>query len=580
MIVIYLEPSELKDAFTADEKEMKSLWKSFDEYERLAAGKIRTQIPPNFPRVNDNSLMSFLQEMPMRVLAQLQTGSVKAINRNEAWVSELATIIWTNKIVPNANMQAPFLNKEQIALYRAAVYGSCPMFALFSVRDGYTGADFMIPYIRDVVWESKKYSDLDSDRVWLTSYYSENQIKDMLKNKAWDAKVLQKVLDAGAEERQNKNRSERDSSVATGGYPIITCFQKGYLAPVYSIAPLAEYKVARKTVNRNPLGDLPIANLYCYETLETLLGRGLVEMAGPTQNVLDFITQAHMFATQIGLQPPVSIRGRTETMVESSIVYAANKKWRLGEAVVEPVSMTTQVYTQMPQVYGLYKTQLMNILGYNDTTVSSSAGNPSYSKTPAGIQQGQQRTSAHDNYYRKRCDEAFGRLAKIMLNLHMANMEGQDVIKLYEKDITHLRNAGVNIPADDNELEIEWNDLRATFDFYVDENSSKVQDDEETVAKLSEVINAYANNPRLMQMMEQAGFKFNIGEAEKQRITLLGIPNSENIVVAQPVAPPPEVPQGPPAPPSMPQAPMIPSAPMASPAQPPIMQPMEAVNAG
>ena len=59
-----------------------------------------------------------------------------------------------------------------------------------------------------------------------------------------------------------------------------------------------------REVNPDPTGDLPITMQYCYENLESPYGIGRIELAGPTQNVLDYMTQAHVLATQIGLQPP------------------------------------------------------------------------------------------------------------------------------------------------------------------------------------------------------------------------------------------------------------------------------------
>jgi hypothetical protein len=543
--MIYLDPQELEDAFIDDNKEAKQLWLPFDEYERLAANKVRADKPANYPSVNDGTLAAYLLELPMRVLAQLQTGKAKAIDSDETWLSELATIIWANMIVPHANTQAPFLSKQQTALYRAAEYGSCPLFAFFSVRDGYTGADFMVPYIKDVVWERRKHSDMDCDRAWLTTYYSDTQIKNMIarasKDKTgenkWNAKVLQELLDAGPEERDNqtKNKNERDTSVATGGYRLITCFQRGTDAPFYTVAPNIGYKLARETSNVNPTGDMPLINLYCYENLENPLGKGLVELGRPLQNVLDFITQAHMFATQIGLEPPIELGGDLSQLVESSIVFRPSKKWRIGNATVNLKDTATRIYQAMPEVYGLYKTQLMNVLGYNDATVSADAGNPTYSKTPAGIQQGQSRASAHDNFYRKRCDEAFGRLAKIMLNLHKANMEGQGVVKLFENDIIKLRAAGLpNMPEDDNKLEVEWDDLRSKFDFYVDEGSSKGQDDDDQMQKVQQLITDVSGNPVISWYLGQDGSQLHIGEAYKQLFTYMGIKNIDRIITPLP----------------------------------------------
>ncbi len=150
-MAVYLLKKELKSAYSQAKDNARIFFEPFDEYERLAANKIRGNLPNNLPKVNDGSLPALLLEIPMRVLAQLQTGKAKVIDRDEAWLPEIANIEWTKNIVPNANTQAPFFSKMQIGLKRAVDLGACAFFSFFTQRGSYSGADFTVPYIRDIL---------------------------------------------------------------------------------------------------------------------------------------------------------------------------------------------------------------------------------------------------------------------------------------------------------------------------------------------------------------------------------------------------------------------------------------------
>ncbi len=396
----------------------------------------------------------------------------------------------------------------------------------------------------------------------MQTYYTKLQLKNIIKNaeeedriakkegrksnNPWNIKRLKKVVDEFTETEkdvQEKNPTERGKAIKNSGIKFVTCFQRGFEAPFYTFAPgLDENEnCVRTTYNTNPTGDMPVNLLYAHQDLMNPYGRGLIEIAGGTQNVLDYFTQHDVLATQIGYQPPVRIRGdRTQTNL-SSMVFSPSAFWFVGNAEIDFVKTDSQIYSQFPSRYGLYKTQLMNLIGSGDASVSAESGNPQYSKTPQGVQLQQERMGAHDNYLRQRCDEAYGRLANNMLNIHFANMQGTDRRKLIDEEAERLMKTGMidQDPATKKpsaqEIEIIWDNVRGQFEFEVDANSSIQKDDKEQVESMIELATLAAENPMVQQSLMQSNYRLDLGELWKDIIIKKGASNWEKILV--PISP-------------------------------------------
>jgi len=552
-VAIYLEQSELKDAYTEAEKTHKDWIKPFDEYERLAGNKISKTLAKYMPRVNDGSLAASLIETPMNVLPSMQTGKFKAMTHKVTWLNELANIIFKTKILPNANTQASFFDKEQIALYRALKYGAQPRYNFFVSTDTYTGSDWSLPYIRNLKLEPGKFSVEDCDYVFLDIYFTKLQLKKIIddaKTEAKDAKAegrepdtswnvenLQKLVDMAmtSKEMEDQNINEREKQINASGIKTTVCFQRGVGAPFTMFSKhLEDGETLRDWKNPDPTGDLPITMQYCFETLESPYGIGRIELAGPTQNVLDFMTQAHVLATQLGLMPPKKISGAIDTANLNTIVNAPDAKWITGNAQVDVVDTTSKVYSQFGMNFGLYKSQLQTLQGRTDGSVSATSGNPEFSKTSAGVNMQEERTNAQDNYLKNKAMTASAKMIEKMMNVHMAQMKGADILDVAEDDIERLTKSGY---FDDNletpepslgELEILYEDLKDTFKFEYD--AAPEADDEEK-ARWLELIDIATSNPNVMPALEMSGWKFDLGEAMKKVIAASGADGWEKVLV-------------------------------------------------
>src|SRR3990167_3471965 len=203
----FLKKSDLRSIYNESKQEAHIWREDYPNYERLADNGLMDNLDPSLPEVNDGSLSAALFKLPKRIVSSKLTGTVKAIDRDEAWMSELANLVWQNDIIPNANSQAPFHRKWKDAVRKAAIYGSVPLITIFVEKDGKRHADFIVGQPQDIIMEAGKVSDYDSDVMFWDVYYSKLQLENMIEQakeekkesgedgyNKWDIKELESIL--------------------------------------------------------------------------------------------------------------------------------------------------------------------------------------------------------------------------------------------------------------------------------------------------------------------------------------------------------------------------------------------------
>jgi len=500
------------------------LWREdYPSYERLAENGLMPGLDTNLPEVNDGSLSAALFKLPKRIVSSSLAGTVKALDRDEAWMTELANIVWENEIIPNANTQAPFIRKWKDAVRKAAIYGSVPLITLFVDNGGKRHADFIVAQPQDVTLEPGRVSDYDSAVQFWDVYYTKLQLENMIEqaeeeqkeakeNKEdgynkWNIPALKKILkDDQQEERSSLDtpRQEQDKDVRPKGFKFCIAVQHGVEAPFYMYHSETNETV-REWSNPDPTGDTIIHFLYCYQDFINPYGIGIVKLAGGTQNVLDYMRQADVLATQLGLRPPIEIAGDADSVDLESIVYAQDALWFTGNAQVKRQELSNGIYQQLPERMAMYKTSLNQLIPTGDTSISSGSGDPQYSKTPAGVKFQAASLSIDDEDFKDNLYITYAAVAKSMINTHFANMEGSDLLKLSDDERDRLIKAGLEFPLDEegnpsNELEVVWDTARATFDFEIDPETDKAQDDADKLEGLMKVAEL-VSNPATMQIL-------------------------------------------------------------------------------
>lgn len=121
-----------------------------------------------------------------------------------------------------------------------------------------------------------------------------------------------------------------------------------------------------------------------------------------------------------------------------------------------------------------------------------------------------------------------------MMNVHMANMTGADILDIAEEDLERLTKAGY---FDENpetpepsmtELPIIYEELKDTFKFEFDPRPEADEDDKN---RWVELINIATSNPNLIPAMQASGYEFNLGEAFKKVIAASGADGWDKVLV-------------------------------------------------
>ncbi len=557
----FLDRDDLKQLYSESKSEA-HLWReAYPAYERLADNGLMEGLDENLPEVNDGSLAASLFKLPKRIVSSKLRGFAKSIDRDEAWINELANFTWSKTIIPNANSQAPFNRKWKDAVRKSAIYGSVPLITLFVKRGNYTGADFIVAQPQDVTLEPGKVSDYDSDVIFWDVYYTKLQVEDMIEQakaeakeaaseggdtdeyNKWDVPALEKILASKAiEERtgQDTPRSQNDKKKPSG-FKFCIAFQRGVKSPFYMYHSGTNQTV-REWSNPDPTGDIPVHFLYCYQDFINPYGIGIVKLAGGTQNVLDYMRQADVLATQLGLRPPIAIEGQEEQVDIDSIVYAQDAIWFTGGAKVVRQELANGVYQQLPERMSMYKTSLNQLIPTGDTSISTGAGDPAYSKTPAGVKFQQSSLSIDDEDFKDNLFVTYEAVAKSMLNTHFANMEGTDVMKLSDEEKQTLYKIDPEqfapfmaqpdqnglTPDTTNQLEVIWDTVRSKFNFEIDPTSAITATDADQALNIQEALKTITM--QVSYYMGQDGWKFNLGEAYHSLLTKMGLENIDQIL--------------------------------------------------
>lgn len=546
----YLNEDEVYEAYIAASDEADQWRIDYSEYERLADNGLLEMLDEELPEVNDGSLAASLFKMARRVVKRKISGRAVALDKDDAWITELANIIWEKKILKNAKSKASPRRKWKDAVRKAAVYGSQPIITLFVQRGNYTGADFIVPYAQDVKLEAGKDSDTDSDIIFWDVYYSKLQIQRMLERakseqkegdgyNEWNTEALEDIINSFPDEERPGNqesRAKQTNGVKKSGVHLFIAFQRGdgsldengelMPAPFYMCQPgkseggtTTKGKWIRKWGNPDPTGDVPVHYLYYNQDFINPYGIGICKLAGGTQNVLDFMRKYDVLATQLGVLPPKKIRGDEDQVDEDSLVYAQKANWYVGNADVVPVEMANGVYAQLPGRISMYQTSLQKIIPTGDQTISGTdSGDPQVSKVPASIKAQQAALSIDDEDIADNVDECWAEVAASMINVHFANMQGNDLIKLGKDERQIMASAGIDWPIDErgnlvgDTLDVIWDEARASFEFEVDPDADKTQDEETALDGKLRAYEMLQADPNIDMFLMESGKKLNRGE--------------------------------------------------------------------
>jgi len=258
------------------------LW---DEYEKLFHNQLNDSISSGTKsQIFDPKLSTLTLERGYRVMAQLPTGKVKSISKNDIGASKLMNLILDKYVFPNANAQFDFLTKLRMIDIYSNIYGNFFALVDWNVNgNGYVGPDIWLLNIRDVFPQVGAVSLEDSDYVIVRTWKPLSYFESLAKSK--DFKNIPKIIEklkAVSGSKDARNKSTDVSSREANQYPEATAApQKGYFEVLsqfekdrwvdFCVDADLEF---RDIPNPHENDELPIVCKYSIPLLDDFMGMG------------------------------------------------------------------------------------------------------------------------------------------------------------------------------------------------------------------------------------------------------------------------------------------------------------------
>lgn len=547
----YLTEDNLFEKFTASKKHTEALTEPFPEFERIARNRPYEAINSKYPKVTDGTTSSIIRKTSRRVLQQVPTGSVVA-DTDDDWLPIVAGFLYQNEILPNANEDYDLIQKGWTVIEKGLALGSAASYAPFISHDGLLTPDMTVSFWGDLYIQPGKKSGYACKYLFLRSWFQKEDIEALIEQEkdlkaqakergekyeaAWDTAALKEILDrSDAKAVKQKEAYEKERNITDSGIELVTGFQVGVGATFYTFHPASKTIVRRKK-SKDPRGKMPIDFFYAETDGANPLGRGIVEIIGGLQNMIDADMQMFHWNRALMIDPPMKKKGQFNS---NTVAFEPGRINDLGtdpNADLVVMSVDTTSIQTYPQIYQLQQSQLFNLVQSPQSTLSTSDAALGQGKTPAALNQQKATISVDDNYIRKMFEAWFQNWSETAINLYFAERTGIELIQLDDETANKLRNLAkenkfdITQLSDDNKIMINFDDATPALKFRVDASTSKLQDDQTQQAAFSSLIQAIDASPVLAQMMSQK-YPDKILALWNKIVTVSGVEDPEDLAI-------------------------------------------------
>lgn len=522
MAFSFLTEENILDLCSASKDYTEKLTQPFEEYSRLARNKPHAKIPKAFPKTTDGTSASIIIKSARRAVQQLPAGVVSTSDEYSPWPI-LAEFAYLKEILPNANAEYDLIHKMWITIENGESFGSQCVFTPVAYNDGKLLPDYLIVSWRDVFIQPGKRSASDSDYLFVRTWWQKTDVEKLidaekerrriakkegaLYEPTWDLKALEEIKEAiVTKDSKDQSEAEQQYSLDPSGIEIITGFQIGHNATFFTFNPTTK-KIVRRKKNKDPRAKIPL-NWYFYDADGVNpLGRSVLELIGPLQNLIDSDMQAYQYNRAAALRPTINVYGDVN---ERTLEFKPNglNKIKNPNVRIEAMSVDTSAIRDYPNLYGLQKSQMLNLVNSPDTSISAEVGNPGFGKTPQALKTQQAQLSIDDNALRKGFEAFFEEWSETAINLYFAEREGVEIIQLDTDTAQRLRDLEAKghvldgvVLDDDNKATVDFSKAKGVLKFKIDASTTKVNSEAAQLDSLKTLIQTLDSSQSLNQVV-------------------------------------------------------------------------------
>ena len=387
---------------------------------------VNTNGQMEYAELVDNTLASYLEKMPKNIIQKLPTFEADGHSRSKA--EDLVYEFIAVKILLRAGSSKGYglLQKQWIELRNSATFGMCAAYLPFENDHGeYTVGETPI-YWGDLYPEAWSTNINSSNFTQFRCLKTEDDIKQLIAGNddevggTWNRDGLQEVLDYGA--GQNSGKDTANIKAAMEGLP-----EHMYELFKYTDENwVVDWHYASATILRvipNLSGRRRVVGLYSDYDGSSIMGRSLIDMAYGAQQSLTSLLRNFIYTSDYNTDPAKTVKGISLNEDTFNLTKGNTMFLNDEEGEVELLPIDTMTVQNFPNLYNLLKTVLLTSLpSSSDSSISAGSGDPTYSKTQAGVNDQREKSDVDNNYYRKNYETYFEMVLENKINMYLAEV--------------------------------------------------------------------------------------------------------------------------------------------------------------
>jgi len=518
----------------------------WDKYEKMFHGVLDSAITDKTKsQVFDPKLSTLLIERAYRVMAQLPTGKIKAISKNDSGGSALMNLTLDKYIIPNANSQFDFLTKLRMVDLYSNVYGNFFGLVDWHVgKNGYVGPDMWLLNIRDVFPQVGAVSLEDCDHVIIRTWKRKSFFESLRGKKGFTniAKILRKIEgksgDKATRDASNKGQREEDEypteqpAKNRGYYEVLTMYENDKWTDFIAGGV---NEVFREIDNPHKNDEIPIVCKHSIPLLDDFMGMGDMERGEMMQKVINSVWNLYLDGVGMSIFPPVMVN-------KDNIASMSSLKWQKAQKMlvrgqinnaIQPVNLSPKGIDTFNNTYQIATGSLLNLFGTTDTSVTKDT-EAGYGRTPQALKMQAQRENTRDNTDRFFMEQFTKKVIKKMVNLFGKLSDGSTQIRMFKPEIEQLARDYPDVEEMYDEksgkLTIGKGKMSGIYDYEIISGSTYAVDEKAQQENLTSMVTLLTEHPELIQIAQQEGYNIKLGEMIKRIISKSGIQDWDQII--------------------------------------------------
>jgi len=543
---------ELYDDYQLSLGAVELLHQSLDEKEKILLSqpidKISTEETKS--RVVDPTLLSAVLKQNNTVMAQMPSGKITALTKENRGKSLFMDLIFHNHVIPSATSQYDVYTKLwMMSLYRK-VYGSMGVLVDFVSGGGYgknnAGPDFTLLPIRAIIPQIGKYNEADCDYMYVRSRVSKKWLESKEKDDGWKniGKILERKGDFSLELNASSftERKYEGGNVKRDEYELVTRYEPDK----WTVFHPATKEVIKELKNPQKNDQIPVIMCHSYPLLDRFIGLGDFERGKDLHASLGSLISLYLDGAKSGIFPdlkvdPMAVENWSEIRqhgrgVGQVWLMNPNKFDKLEAMSIKPDLNTFQ------STYQFLKAAVLTVTNSTDTSVNQST-DPGFGKTPQALKMQAFSQGMQTQFDRRMLEIATEKIFDRMIDLVAKKQEKPMKLYLQEADLKAVEEVAPDVVEMFEVGKLGMVTLKPThinncdYRYEIDQGSTVKKDEILENQTLTEILEQVMKIPGAMESLMQGGMvplgdkQLNVGELVKRWIISSGVTDWDKIIV-------------------------------------------------